>query len=622
MDRRNDVKLNWMSYGLAVLILLVMTAFQTSAQEKDQPPFTSLFDTGASASEPLTSKALGQKTGWIPIPEDETKHRFKGDTVFLNNRLAIVLRKKGSGAELHSLSPDGYTLRAVLSPGANDESLQRVSVKILENNPNTVSLEATLQTLGGKRLALSYELNMGQVFIKTIPGDGVETLNVSSVGRFAVLPDFFADDITIDARRLPVDRTDLPGENFMLQMLGDGDALLMTVCEKRGQDVRITLAGNGDERSVVSSELHYGGEGDIWVAVLDEPGIWHHRDITQDDAGKVFPLDWDIPFPAQWRVDWTLPNHLTDSWEMLFQLEDGTFYKEDWFNNPASFGQTDWLRTRTRERWTTVLGEFLYPCWIDNQGQGYLEPLYKKKIQFEGPALFYPINRVKKTPLDRFTLVDLLRETLGTGPCEYILDLEGQSSSFKGIATCTSRDIINPIYEQKLQKKKRIVIEKALTDVFAFVKHIRERIDDYVEFGHEMKAYLQEQKKKNPGLTDFFTSMEALAQGIDTRMEKRRGKIQSITYAKGLVDEFRETLIDYEGEDALEKCKKITSALVQIGGSQDELVGECRVAVKLLRRPANGDESTRRPVRQGNPKPDTSDLTESHLLRSRQTLKE
>ena len=134
------MKLNWMSYGLAVLILLVMTAFQTSAQEKDQPPFTSLFDTGASASEPLTSKALGQKTGWIPIPEDETKHRFKGDTVFLNNRLAIVLRKKGSGAELHSLSPDGYTLRAVLSPGANDESLQRVSVKILENNPNTVSL--------------------------------------------------------------------------------------------------------------------------------------------------------------------------------------------------------------------------------------------------------------------------------------------------------------------------------------------------------------------------------------------------------------------------------------------------------------------------------------------------
>ena len=34
------------------------------------------------------------------------------------------------------------------------------------------------------------------------------------------------------------------------------------------------------------------------------------------------------------------------------------------------------------------------------------------------------------------------------------------------------------------------------------------------------------------------------------------------------------------------KCKRITAALVDIGGNQDELVGECRMVVKILRQQA------------------------------------
>jgi hypothetical protein len=53
-----------------------------------------------------------------------------------------------------------------------------------------------------------------------------------------------------------------------------------------------------------------------------------------------------------------------------------------------------------------------------------------------------------------------------------------------------------------------------------------------------------------------------------------------------LVDDFRKNLVGYEGPDALERVKKITGAIVDIGGNQDELVGECRVAVKILRQQA------------------------------------
>ena len=57
-------------------------------------------------------------------------------------------------------------------------------------------------------------------------------------------------------------------------------------------------------------------------------------------------------------------------------------------------------------------------------------------------------------------------------------------------------------------------------------------------------------------------------------------------YATKLVEEFRATLLDYEGDDALAKCQKLTAGFTQIGGHQDHLVGECRVAVKMLRQKA------------------------------------
>ena len=50
-----------------------------------------------------------------------------------------------------------------------------------------------------------------------------------------------------------------------------------------------------------------------------------------------------------------------------------------------------------------------------NLGRAFLQPL-KKPGNFEGPAIIYPLNRVAETPLDAFTVVDLMRATLGVGP--------------------------------------------------------------------------------------------------------------------------------------------------------------------------------------------------------------
>jgi hypothetical protein len=238
-----------------------------------------------------------------------------------------------------------------------------------------------------------------------------------------------------------------------------------------------------------------------------------------------------------------------------------------------------------RKRWTTVLGTFQYPCWIDKDGRGFLQPL-KKPGKFQGPALVYPVNRVAATPLAAFTLVDIVRATLGVGPCEYVLDVEGQKKKAEGVPTCASRTKLNDIYTSKAQKQRRAEVEQALADVLAFMRHIRTRIEAYAAFGRQMLAYLDEQKKARPDLAGFLSDMEAPARRIDEALEKKKDKIQAPERAAQLVEEFRATLLDYTGDDALDKCKKITAGFVQIGGSQDELVGECRLAVRILRQKA------------------------------------
>ncbi len=263
---------------------------------------------------------------------------------------------------------------------------------------------------------------------------------------------------------------------------------------------------------------------------------------------------------------------------MVGERSDGQFEKFGWFGSPQ-------ILPRDRNRWTTVLGTFQYPCWIDPQGRGFLQPL-SRVARFEGPAIIYPINRVKATPLDKFTVVDLVRATLGVGPCEYILDLEGQGTAYRGRSTCGTRDSLKPIYAAKQQKARRAEIEQILEEVVVFVTHIRSRIEEYAAFGRDMSQYVRAQKKSHPELADFLDEMDRLATAIQANYDKRKESIKTPQYVIDLTNRFRRELLDDEGPSALSKCAEITNAIVVVGGNQDELVGESRMAVKMLRQRA------------------------------------
>jgi hypothetical protein len=562
-----------------------------------------------------------------PLEEDDPQHLFRGCPVLVNDRVVAVLHRDTPAVDLYWRHYAELRLRAQLQPlcqpedrsgplrrdgpeGAARES-DRVTVRpcpllpleslvVKENTQSSVAVEVGFHNRDGRPCRIRYELGAGTPLLKTTAGAGVERLRVSAACRFAVLPDFFADDMLIDAAAMPGGRAELPSENFLLHMLPGGETVLMTVSESRDEAIEIGLAGSAP-RQIAYSDIPYGKKRHVWVALLAGKGIWHEHTIALADAGKEIPLPWQMPFQALWRVDWATADKMTESWEMLLQQSDGKYVMQGWFGQDESqgqrfgkeFGDRDWNKPG-RLRWNPVLGGFAFPCWVDHDGRGYLQPLKARRnteggpvYNFAGPAILYPFDRAQhapfRTPLDRLTVVDVVRLSLGVGPCQYILDLEGQKRNSRGVATCYGRDVINAIYKAGNQLHERQVIEEHLDLTVAFITNVRERIDQYLRFGREMAAYLADQRRRDPRHAPFIDELLAVNARLEQYFEAARERIRTPAEARQAADEFRQKLLSATGADAYEKCAAQMAKFTAIGGAQDGLVASCRMIVKTLR---------------------------------------
>jgi len=608
-DSEAQMKVKHCSLGM-VCLLAVSVLHQSATAQSTAPSRQgriALWDTGQ-PSLGRVARAPAERDSWERIDRGQTVPSFQGDAVMANGRILAILRKQGSAVDLYADDPAGgiwrASLRLLTRAGERAEHLDRVA--LLENTRSSARWEATYRTEGGATITTRLRIKKGGIAVELEPGPGAGRLHVESPGRYVVFPDFFADDILIDATKMPVPMIEAPSEHFLLHLTGDGDSIAMCVFENREQDVRVMFSGEGSQRLATGSEIHFGKERKIWVALMEAPQVWHTRTIAPTDAAKILPLDWTMPFAAQWRVDFTRRNDLIDSWEMLRPAHDGPGYvKPSWLaegrrgSEPSrtATGEVDVDAYQVggpasnrlgpdRQRWITFLGRYHYPCWTDEQGRGFLQPLKHKQLLFQGPAVIYPINRLPETPIDRYTTVDVVRDTLGVGPCEYLLDVERQRQDHVGRATCHVRRLLKEIYASQQQKAKRQEIETYLDDGLDFVTHIRQRIDQYIAFGRELRVYLAEQKKRNPTFAGPLAELDEIAGELDQRLSARREQIKSPEFVARLNDTFRENLLQYEGPDALKRLETYTRALTQVGGSQDGLVGECRWIVRTLRQRA------------------------------------
>lgn len=571
----------WLVLSAAMVFAAASIGVTAEAPPAAETPGVYLFDTVRPLTGKDASETLRDPSAWHRAVWDRLDHRFQGDAVLMNRQIALVLRKESAGAEVYSRSPQAWSRRAVVIPCGLKRAEKLVSVKPAVNDGETVAVEATFEAADGRPLGLVCELRQHAVFVKAEPRGETSRLRIELAGRFGAVPDFYADDIVLDATRIPVPRTHIPSENMFAQRL-DGDVLAVTLWDGPPQDIAMTLAGSGDARRIDGLEIDWARPGKAYLALLDFPGACYAATFdqlperTEPIAGfklqkPVKRLEWQMPFPAQWRVDFATDR--VDGAQILsremsapypYPLKGGRcqgfrFIKPSYVWDWGGGTQTEMSGTPDT-----------YPSWVDLEGRGFVRPAAGSHA-----VLVYPFDRGRGTPLESLTLTDLVRQTLGVGPCRYILDADRRMAQTPGIFTCGGTDMLKKMEGHVTER--RVEAEKLLDGMVTFMNAYRRRIDQYSAFKRDLIAYLETQQGDQPERRAFARKIKSLLEGIPTEMTQDYPKI-----VEKLAAEYRTTL-DSDGSAARKRRADLQPLFPAAGGAQDNVLAKCHQTAKLVR---------------------------------------
>ena len=533
---------------LFIFLILVLTVSINSgavAQPADAPPpFACLSDTGTTSTSRLSPEILAAKKGWATVPEDNLTRAFTGDAVIQNDRVAVVLRRDAAGVELYSRSPGGFNHRAALLPlGADGEGVLS-SVKIIENSQAAVMLEAAFKTKTGAIATFRCRVTAGESLLDLRGAQGATRLRICDQSQYVVVPDFFADDMVFDPAAHAGPRIGLPAENSLLGLTDNGGAIVACVWPSSRQNADLLLAGDVAGRKISGYEIDLPADGRLWIAVMEGPGIWHARRLAEQKAGAELALDWTPPSPARWRAD--------------FAAADGTarsFYFAD-----AEKG-TDTTKTDT-------------PCCFAMN-----RPVVRlgdaPGIASSRLIAVYPIERTRTTPLNVFCLVDIMRNALGVGPCQYVLDAEKLGTG----ETLTPEPVTHWIekqFEKKTSKRDVDAIREQLTQMALQVKRTDVRIGQYIDVARNLSRICADYAKTPDGGA-AANRLQAIADGMANPATAAFPTIEKLA---------ADVAAQADREDALAKCQASLAGIRAAGAAQDYALGRLRMSARRLKQEA------------------------------------
>ena len=481
-----------------------------SALGQEDTAFTRVYDTVTPLAESMTDDTLLPRTGWRQVPEDNTRHQFAGDAVLLNDKLAVVFRKKGRGPEVYSRTTHRLRHRATLDYVGERSSGTgpREEFAIIENTSGGVMAEATFQN--NDPVSLRFRLTTGEAILEIKCSQGTGFTDVQSHTRFVVVPDYFGDDLVYGPET--VRGLCLPAENFCLNLLEGGDAILMIVWQSSEQDAWLAPASRGKTGDPGSSRIRCLKDKSIWLAFLESPDLWQAR-------SGLASSEWKPPFPAKWRSSFVRENGGADSWDM------------DRGPSPQ-------------------------------QSAG----------DHQGPLVIYPLDRSIATPLTATCPTDVMRNTLGVGPCQYILACEGLAS--QGDPTPNSvMGWVEKQFEQKKEKKAADDIKERLNQMAQHIADARSRIERYADFSGEMRKLLASKSDPFHAINDDLARFAGSGLALESSPER----------ARQLAGEVADLLGQ---ENAAAACRRLGEQLRSIGSIQDGTLAKCRMAVRRLKQQA------------------------------------
>ncbi len=517
------------------ILLAVAAGPVLGGQDDAAAPNTVLFDTGTPSAEPLSSAGLKARSGWTAVAEDDLTHRFRGDAVVANDRLIVVLRAKGAGAEVYSQTAAGAKYRVNLCPVPGGKGPARIaSVRILENNPGAVMLLAGFTAADGGKCSLTYRLTAGQAIVEVRPGEGAGRVLVECAARYVVVPDFFGDDMVFGAEVFSRRRLRLPAENFFMNLLDRGNALVMCVWQSRKQEAVAVAEPRKLPTIITGCEIQAVKDKSLWIAVLEGPDVWHERAVSAGDAKAELTLDWKPPFSAKWRADLLAGDGPARSWH---------------FQGPDQAGGTPAPQPP--------------PAW-----------------RYPAAMVVYAMDRTRATPLTTFCPFDVLRNTLGVGPCQYILQTEGLATD----ANPTPDNVMTWIEKQFKRKKEKSAageIHELLEQMVEHVGHAQARIEQYGRLARDIEAL--DKAQGQGGSAAGIEAIGRLAKKLARTVVESGGKPGPGDRAARLAEKIN-ALAGRAG--AMAECERIGAEIRGIGAVQDRSLSNCRMTARWIKQSA------------------------------------
>ena len=374
-----------------------------------------------------------------------------------------------------------------------------------------------------------------------------------------------------------------PSEHRLLELLEDGNAIVMTVWPSTQQRVHLDLDGSGASRAISMAELEFPKDKGavLWVAVLAAPAIWHEQRQGDLDPVKDKKLDWKVPFRGLWRADYRRTDGLTDTWKCPIR-KSKTEYE----------GVTFDLR-KARTVWTSARGSFAYPPCIEG------DTCFLRKTKFDGTpdiqydnnlsAVLYPFGTLDGSPDGALGMMDVLAMALdGTPKASLPDDLRIRPvERDKWPATCAVTGEYEKMFDAGEEKAKKAQLLQRLDAMNNFVINIRSRINEYLDWCKKSRAWVAKTKAGNASLAPLADEFDGYLAQFGKIYEKHKLDERTPPAAHALIDKVIPLIDSSEDhEKKLEKIKQLGRDTRTIGGNQDAAIGEFRMFSKRLRQRA------------------------------------
>jgi hypothetical protein len=484
----------------------------------------------------------------VEVPEGNLTHSLRNGVVLANDCLTITLRRHSSGAQVQIVTSAGLKARAAIGalsggpqpPSEGSQPIADASIeglRIVENSAAAVAVEAPND---------KFRITMGQPVLEVTPGKRTGIIFVRSMCDYLVVPNFFGDDRFYDAQTLTARQTGLPTENCYLTLGRGRDSMMMCTWATPNLNADAILWMSGTQKIICGCQVECLPGKPVWLAFMEGKNLWHGQIVKEDQSSVNDPLvlDWRRPFPAKWRGSWRT------------------------MDNPAEIGSVTTTSEKIEDLDTRV---DLTQLLITAGGTR----LYKATFGHMMLVL-YLIDRSAATPLDVFTPMDILRNTLGVGPCQYVLDTEGLGSD-----EAATGDTVAAWIEKQLKKP----------DAAAAAEEIAGRIE-----GLTAAANRVVQRVKAYG--DVVGDLERLVAGSPDVVVKSVARLRDTTnnqicYAEGYAKNIREDLAGAVAalrKSDREPAMKAAEVLKAMGAAHNRALAECRMAVREVKQAARAVE--------------------------------